>query len=295
MSECIQTPRKNCPPTEPEVPPRACDPFEVCVGNVTLSYDGECMAVSPRAYQIPDGSYSTITFTAGCITAVGQSPVPAYTPNECCAPARSVDEEQTTGSTPIDPRACNWLSGSAAGLLVSPTIRGTSGITVTGCGTANDPLVLALSEAAGGGIIAQALDPPIRVLGSGESLDDPLQIGMSNSGIEAGDYLGLQINRFGLVTGYIPPGGSIVKAIVGVDSISVVETSIGSGTYIVSLADSPGVAGTYRLGRFSVTVNNKGLITQISQVTPAVTPGQFVSNDGKTISYNADGLITSVV
>lgn len=76
----------GCKPCKTEIPkkPKMCKPFSICVGNHSLIWDGSCASIVKRKYQIPNGTYTSVTFENGCIVGVGQAPIPQYTPQACC-------------------------------------------------------------------------------------------------------------------------------------------------------------------------------------------------------------------
>lgn len=76
----------GCKPCKTEIPkkPKTCKPFQICVGNHSLIWDGSCASIVKRKYQIPNGTYTSVTFENGCIVGVGQAPIPQYTPQACC-------------------------------------------------------------------------------------------------------------------------------------------------------------------------------------------------------------------
>jgi hypothetical protein len=270
----------------------------VCVGNYTLCYDGTCCQLAARKWRIPDGVYSAIQLQDGCIVGVGQVPVPSYTPPPCCDQESGGDPP--TG-VPVSPDACNLTAMGPAGLQTFLTVAPGSGVTVSGCGTTGDPLRISASASGGGSITAQAGDSPIRVQGDG-SATAPLIIGMNRS-VDPGNYGGLMVNRYGLVTGYQPEsGGATVHALVGMAGIAAEEQPIGSGVYAVALAATGVNAAKYRLGRYDVAVNAQGQITSVTEAFPALTAGTFytpadpsIAGDRpKRVSYNADGVITGV-
>ncbi|MGF6599788.1 hypothetical protein P3T23_004522 [Paraburkholderia sp. GAS448] len=292
----------TCPPVEQSAAPACCRPFSVCVGNYTLTYDGTCCALAPRRNRIPDGVYSAIQFQDGCVVGVGQLPVPSYTPAPCCN-----DGSDGSGSTPapvvpVSPDACNLTQMGPAGLQTLLNVAPGNGVSVQGCGTTGNPLRISVSASQGAAISAVSGDPPIRVQGDGSS-SAPLIIGM-NPSVAPGNYGGLMVNQFGLVTGYQADGGSpTVRAIVGTAGVNAQEQApAGGGVYSVGLADTGVNAATWRLGRYDVAVNTRGQLTNVSQAVAPLTAGSFYSppdpsvpgDTGKRISYNADGIITGV-
>ncbi|RQH06624.1 hypothetical protein [Paraburkholderia dinghuensis] len=270
------------------------------MGNYTLSYDGSCFTLGARTWRIPDGTYSAIQFQDGCIVGVGQMPEPSYTPAPCCSDTSSNGGSTTTDIT-VSPDACNLTSLGAAGLATFLYVSPGNGVSVSGCGTHADPLRISVSATGDSTIVATSGAQPITVSGDGSSTA-ALVIGMATQ-ITAGDYAGFSVNQYGLVTGYsAPSNGASVTAMVGFSGVSAQEQPIGSGVYSVGLASTGVTAGMYRVGRYELTVNAQGQITGISEAIAPVTAGSFYSppnpnvpgDTGKTVSYNADGLITGI-
>ncbi|ETD72768.1 hypothetical protein V757_02180 [Pelistega indica] len=113
MSKCISK-RKKCEEKETPVPLPPCQEVAFCAGNYTISFDGRCLHKSPRAYQIPNGTYSTVTFEDGCIVGVGQVAPAQYTPNECCA-SPSVDGSDTSSDVQVSSAPANLLKRTPDG------------------------------------------------------------------------------------------------------------------------------------------------------------------------------------
>lgn len=162
---------KPCSKPLPEKGKRKCKPFSLCVGNYTLSYDGECPVLEERKYKIPNGTYSSITFEDGCIVGVGECPAPVYTPMQCC------DNERPTAPivSPVTPtvgnqsfvwdntgvvsvtgdgsanrpwkpkvkiaKGNNQLKDTPSGLKVDFAVKGSDTVKITGTGTTEDPYV----------------------------------------------------------------------------------------------------------------------------------------------------------
>lgn len=114
-----------------------CKPFSICVGNKTLVWDGDCASIVNRKYQIPDGTFTSITFEGGCIVDVGNAPLPQYTPQACCG-----GEETNTGHSGNSMSVAegnNLLRNEGGALTVEPEWEDTKSIKVKGTGSATKP------------------------------------------------------------------------------------------------------------------------------------------------------------
>ena len=130
----------GCKPCKTEIPkkPKTCKPFQICVGNHSLIWDGSCASIVKRKYQIPNGTYTSVTFEDGCIVGVGQAPIPQYTPQACC----DGDVVERVGGTQELTRAKgvnNLVSITNGAISVEPMWDANGNIRVEGNGTANKP------------------------------------------------------------------------------------------------------------------------------------------------------------
>lgn len=130
----------GCKPCKTEIPKKTktCKPFSICVGNHSLIWDGSCASIVERKYQIPNGTFTSITFQDGCIVGVGHAPVPEYTPQACC----DGEVTQAGGTTQDITRAKgvnNLVSIQNGAISVEPVWDANGNIRVTGNGTADRP------------------------------------------------------------------------------------------------------------------------------------------------------------
>lgn len=134
---------------------KGCKPFSMCVGNNTLVFDGECLSVIKRKYTIPNGTYTSITFEDGCITGVGNAPIPVYTPQACCDGEGSSDNTTGTGSTTGSITAARGRKNLAVmnngSISVEPQWGNSGIITVGGDGTVDKPWLPKLKISKGKG------------------------------------------------------------------------------------------------------------------------------------------------
>lgn len=136
MADC------GCKPCSKPLPKKAkaCKPFSLCVGNYTLIWDGVCPTIQPREYQIPDGTYTSITFQDGCIVGVGEAPIPQYTPRQCCDNGKSNNDDVPVGSNvTVSLERGNLVTMTGNAISVVPHWDTQGNISVSGNGTVNNP------------------------------------------------------------------------------------------------------------------------------------------------------------
>lgn len=130
----------GCKPCKTEIPkkPKTCKPFSICVGNHSLIWDGSCASIVKRKYQIPNGTFTSVTFQDGCIVGVGQAPIPQYTPQACC----DGDTVEQVGGTQDLTRAKgvnNLVTITNGAISVEPMWDANGNIKVEGNGTPDKP------------------------------------------------------------------------------------------------------------------------------------------------------------
>lgn len=132
----------GCRPCKTELPAKRkkCKPFSLCVGNFTLIFDGVCPRIEPRQYQIPDGTYTSITFNNGCITAVGEAPIPQYTPQQCCGDDNDLGHNDEAGADLSTLNIPGNLARTQNGsVVVKPVWDMTGNVVVSGLGIGDNP------------------------------------------------------------------------------------------------------------------------------------------------------------
>lgn len=244
-----------------------CPSVSFCAGNLAITYDGNCLVAEPRHYQIPDGTYSTVTFKDGCIVGVGNLPVPRYTPNSCCGSVgESVSLDGESAVISDDPS--NLLMMTPAGLAVQPVFRG-KGVTVTGSGTSTDPFTISLarSEGSGGSSVTTLTPEAIEVTqtqaGVAVSL---LPVGKS------GSYGNLTLNEYGQV--------------ISVDT---------SDTPVVDIQVTSPLKVTNTDGRVTISLDEAKLKELANTaITPGAPVGSFLSADGLRVHVDDNGRIVDI-
>lgn len=131
----------GCKPCSKPLPKKikGCKPFTICVGNYSLIWDGDCASIQERTYQIPNGTYTSITFQEGCIVGVGQAPIPQYTPQQCCDVGESTGNTQTGTTLSTSNVRGNLATIQNGAITVAPNWDTNGNIRVTGYGTADSP------------------------------------------------------------------------------------------------------------------------------------------------------------
>lgn len=137
---------------------KKCKPFQICVGNYTLTYDGNCPTIQERTIKIPDGTYTSITFVNGCITGVGEAPIPQYTPQQCCDAGADTGSSQRGDSLSTATTQGNLAVIKNNELSVTPQWDAQGNIQVQGQGTADRPWKpsIRISRKAGNTLVEEA-------------------------------------------------------------------------------------------------------------------------------------------
>lgn len=118
---------------------KVCKPFSFCAGNKMIIWDGDCLYEQERTFQIPDGTYTSITFTGGCITAVGQAPIQQYTPQQCCDSDNTPDTPQGGSNLTASKEQGNLAVIRNGVITVKPMWDAVGNIQISGNGTVDKP------------------------------------------------------------------------------------------------------------------------------------------------------------
>lgn len=260
---CRKYPRRTqCEPITGGTPASPiCEPFSVCLPfGQRLYFDGYCMRLE-RGAPIPDGEYGVIVVRDGCIVEARPNPAFNYTPDPCSPAAQPCGGNSET-IVPA-PGVCNLLSVDAAGrLLVQLNVDTGSGISVTGCGTSTDPLVISAEPTEPVRTYIEAKDATaISLTGDGSSAQ-PYMVGLTPVDLLAGEYGGFTIDQYGRVVNYNTPVNSPITKLVEGPGIKVTDNS---GVVTVGLKDDFQASGKYLLGGFRLEIDLSGRITQIEQ------------------------------
>ena len=321
--------RDNCKlpqPCVPEevVPPKQPTPaFDLCVGDYSLHWDGTHLT-HDRKMVTPDGTYGSITLHDGCVVAYGDCEIPTYTPPYCnpnplpCGEGVGTGGGTGGGTVTVSPTAGNHLKQDQFGLFAKTYLSGGTGITVSGEGTQQRPYTIALQGNADGNSGTEAT-----IVGSGAidavTRNGVTYISLKSNGVTAGKYGPLTINEQGVVTAideaemFLTSKNLQVSrelTLQGIDTAQLgLADSSAAGThrfggYDVTVSQGGRVTqatrvsditgGNYKIGAYTITLDNYGGITGIEQDEAPAEAGEFKTLDGRTVKYDETGRITSV-
>lgn len=288
--------------------------FEVCLpfGAKLYSQGGY---VNYEAGTAPeDGVYTSVTVRNGCIVAVGFADISTYTATPCTPVPNPCDcSGSGGGSTPISPTAGNLSRLDASGaLLTLLSVEAGDGIALQGKGTTTDPLIITANPDEAALTQVQSGNAAIIVEGAGTA-ENPYKIShAAQQGAVTAQ--GFTFDQYGHLIDYNAPStaGSI-KGIIAGKGVSV-DTNVTSGISTIELAtplhavageyqfgawavdfDEKNMvytiervftfpAGTYRLGRYDVRINEYGSITGITQLGNLVVANSVSHYYGSAVS-----------
>lgn len=299
---CTPMPTSNCEGTVIATPTNSgqCPSWELCLpfGTRLYSQDG-CVQIEKPETAPQDGVYGKIVVKNGCIVDVQPEDIPLYNGPACAPVPCPCDGEGGSGGGLLP----STLSGNlfeidpAGGALVKLSVKEGSGISVTGDGTATNPLTISAKDAGENAkIYIQAGNNGVTLTGDGTA-KSPYTISHLEQG-EARTIQGMSFDRYGHLRDYTKPTEATtingVNAGEGIDVDVDVNTGIATvklkeplpnisntfafGGYDVELKRNQVVdiarriqlvEATYRIGDFDVTVNEYGSITNIVPVPQA--------------------------
>ncbi len=261
----IDTCRKSikqttCQQDVPNTQQNQYEPFAVCLpfGRV-LVYDGTGLRLNGSP-SVPDGKYGQIVVQNGCITDAEEQPVCEYTPQPC-TPAATGCSGSGDSSVTLQPGADNLLNYDASGRLGAQLYaQGDGGISVSGYGTASDPLIIRYSSGAASQTYVKQGNLAVGVTGSGSSTD-PYYITHRESSLPAGTYNGITVDDYGHVSNI----EEITTAVTGLVATTGIELKQTGTIYTVGLPIYSNLESQYELGGYAVTLSNNGVITGVSR------------------------------
>lgn len=310
---------KPCDPV-PKPEPVPCSPaFDLCVGDRIFKWDGFCPTVE-RSRHTPDGTYTSVTVVDGCIVGYGYAPEATYTPPYCNPnPARCQESGAGGVSTAeVSPNINNSLTKTSNGLYARTYIQGGDGVTVSGVGTVSSPYKI--SSTVGTSSVGVGTIVGRNGVVAETSANNVNYIGLTATGVARGTYdvaTQFTVDEFGRITAAENSPDPLVTAGEGLqtspagDSITVehptvmVDNTLVLGAYTIRLNNSGHITGTergvniaggvYNLGAYNVGINAYGGITSIEQREDVMSEvGEFTTVDGKVISFDQTGRLTSV-
>lgn len=292
MNKCRKTPKNaRCAPEPVESLPPLCDPFEVCLSfGRSLSFDGACVRLNGQSV-IADGWYGEVHVVNGCIVDARQADIPVYTPPPCAPAATPCGEDDGGGSVVLSPDVANLTTLTGNQLLTKLYYGPNEGITVSGSGTRNDPLMFRVTASDDSGVFITSGSPDVLSIAGSGVQRDPYIFKLENSPVGAGTYGPFEIDSFGRVTGYnADAGGDGIQSLL--DGNGTTVNALGAGVYRIDLEELEGVKGSYTFGGYTVTVDDTGRISGtkrgITLKEGTYTLGNYI------VSVNAYGSITKI-
>lgn len=309
--EYVPYPLPPCPDPPVEPTPQPCADWSIC-----LPFGGRLIARNGCVYAEggnppADGVYGKIIIANGCIA--GVEPVEACVDNVAlCAGNPETCVGGVPGSTASKDGSINEIGGGsggsggccspskttgnlyaldAAGLpLVRCTIRGGSGISVSGNGTVNSPYVISAAAIDVQSIYLTSENDAIAVRGSG-SYANPFALVHKDG--KQGKYNGMTFDKYGhLIDTGEGSANSGINAVVGGTGIDV-QTDNRVGMATVSLAKpTRNKNGTYHIGGWALELDEYNRIFDLTReinLTSATYPFGIYN-----VSVNPTGSISRI-
>lgn len=271
-----------------------CPSWELCLPFAgKLISKGGCIELLPGTPP-PDGVYGKVVVANGCIVGLEKADIPIYSAPPC-APV-PCDCGSGGGGGDIcnaSTEAGNLFSCDASGRpLVKLWIKGGDSINVTGNGTANNPYIIDFTGSTGtGGVYIRSGNNAITVSGSG-STDNPYEV-THKKGLE-GKYGTLSFDEFGHLIEYTPTAQQ--DGIMGLKEGRgiCIDTDVATGIATIGLCDQrfDTYTGTVQLGGFNVEIKNG----EVVDVTRVINLSAGTYTFGKyDVTINEYGSITNIV
>jgi hypothetical protein len=236
------------------------EPFAVCLPfGRTLVYDGTGLRLNGSP-NVPDGKYGLITVQGGCIVDAEEQPVCEYTPQPC-TPAASGCSGTDSSSITLQPGADNLLNYDASGRLGAQIIaQGDGGITISGYGTVNSPLVVRYNAGAAAQTYVKQGNLAVGVTGSGTSTD-PYYVTHRESSLSSGTYNGITVDDYGHITNI----EEITTAVTGLVATTGVELKQTGTIYTIGLPTYSNLESQYEFGGYVVSMSINGVVTAVTR------------------------------
>lgn len=243
--------------------------FEVCLPfNGKLYSQGGYVNYEPGTPP-PDGVYGKVIIANGCIVGLEKADLPLYTSSPCAPVPVPCDCEGGGGSGVLpDPSVLsgNLFKYDAAGRpLVRLTVNAGDNISITGSGTAEDPLVIGCTLESQGSLIVRSGNNAISIVGEG-SADNPIVVTHKTSPIGIQTFGGMSFDEFGHLVDYTKPTASTtVNGVIGNNGITA-TTEPANGIVTVSLAQPLHSAkGEYQFGGYIIEVDENNIIYRVQR------------------------------
>lgn len=242
-----------------------CPSWSVCLpfgGN--LRTEGGCIHYDAPQSVPEDGEYSRIVIANGCIVDAKKAEIPLYTSSPCAPVPAPCDCGGGSESLPDpSPQAGNLFRYDVTGRpLVKLTVSNGSGISITGDGTASNPLVITNTQEEKDSGHIRSGSSVIKITGTGTTAD-PTTI--SHAEGKQGTFNGLTFDEYGHLVDYEEAAAKGVTGLVGMGGIDA-QTDTKTGVATIQLADPAIKAeGSYYFGGYTVDVDDKNRITSVKK------------------------------
>lgn len=242
-----------------------CPSWSVCLPfGGSLHTEGGCVHYTAPTSVPDDGEYSRIVIANGCIVEAKKAEIPLYTSSPCAPVPVPCDCGGGSASLPDpSPQAGNLFRYDTAGRpLVKLTVSNGSGISITGDGTASNPLVITNTQTEKDSGHIRTGSSVIKITGTGTSAD-PITI--AHGAGQQGTYNGLTFDEYGHLTGYEEAAAKGVTGIVGSGGIDA-QTDTKTGVATIKLAEPVSkAAGNYYFGGYNVELDDKNRIASVKR------------------------------
>lgn len=292
-------PLQVCEPTPEPVVPEPCPEWEICLPFYGKLYSREGCIHHEPGNPPPDGVYSKLTIINGCIVSAEKADLAMYA-GASCAPVPCACNEAGTGGGPggsslpepsrNDGNLFEYdLSGRP---LVRVIARGENGISVTGAGTTENPLVIsAVGGESGGVIYLQAGNSSIEVTGSG-TREDPYLVTHAK-GHEA-IINGMKFDARGHLVGFVEDSGS-ATGINGIKGGENIDVQLDQKTKLATVSLQPpatALSTQVSIGNTTLTIS-KGFLT--GAVAEWLLPASVLQLGDYQVSIAEGGVIEGFV
>lgn len=287
---------KPCEPKNQEPTKQPTTPFDLCIGDYSLHWDGTHASIT-RLRTTPNGTYGTITIENGCPISYGEVEVPIYTPPYCNANPVPCSKQPSSRSdvvstVTISEREGNQLTQDSFGLYAKAHLKAVGGIQVLGTGVAADPYIISLA-ADTGGVRDSAIRGELPVTYTNRN--NVSYIGLEQLNGVSGTYGPFTIDNYGRVvaakeanflttTNVHTEGELTVESVADSVNFSIPPSPVGGAAYNIggyAIGVSPVgrviaaeriitvPKGVYKFGDYYVQINEFGSITAVEQTETA--------------------------
>lgn len=264
-----------------------CPTWEVCLpfGGQLVSQGG-CVNYTPGSPP-PDGVYSKITIANGCIVSAELADIPLYTSSPCAPVPTPCD---CTGESSLpDPSTTvgNLFRYDASGRpLVKLSVESGDGISVSGTGTSDNPLVITNTQDVADVQYFRSGNSAITLSGTGTATDPYTFTHITRLSGKQGNFT---FDNYGHLIAYETPSTATnITGILEGDGIKV-SVDVSTGIATVSLADPTTlVTGVYSLGGYDVEFY-RNRVVRIDRVISGVAGSRDIrAADGGTYTLEYD-------